>query len=607
MQRKFSKSKSAVWLALFGVVSTIFVLLGNNRQMSRSLNSNEVLTDVNANLYIDKHRMSPGALSDVNANLFIDKNRQDSGNGWMGSGNDRVGPDLHSVITNPLLSNTNAAGEQPDRVTYPDVHSIITNPLSNINADEQPGHPMLEQTIFRQSKMDDNDAVEYEREPPIPSKNGRINMNSLSHVPEASNPNPTIPDNNAKPAGLFSQTEEVVPNKKEVISVREEIDPSEYSIVGKKILIAIPSYGQKQFLFLQDMIDSFRDLCETGAKVTMIIYTTEPYAVEQLHLLNSRTNSCYHPQGDLHLHVKVKPPSLKLHFVDSHRKDFYDNINKYDLFVYSEDDHLIRPTHVIGYLYETARLRRIVGADAFPNYSIGFLRYERDHDRAERHTFDQYEYENAGLHSFSNPALHDKYIGNRHMPHQGMFMATPEQLEAWKQRCNFHEIDPEEVEKGRGNKKEGMSANEETNGDLDTPIWHREYVSSLRLFANEGIPLGNCQVTQLFPADGHFENFMVHHMPDKYYENPKFEKDRNFNSMTLQQYRLRIFNRENGVSEGNDGKVHSYSGVTMELSAEDAREMQQQEGKETLKKIINGMDEYIAYVRNGGMFHPKKN
>lgn len=523
----------------------MIMLMGSNRLITpsvkqRSLN-NDVLTDVNANLYINNDRMTSigrtqYVLKDMNANRFIGKDRK--------------------------------AGE-------------INNVIAQTNTKEQSRHET--------SLNNKVNAMFGENSEEVVDANTGINLHSLSHTHEEDKKN-----------------SELQSNQEPRESKNGEISPLDYSIAGKKILVAIPSYGQKQFLFLQDMIDSFRDLCETGAQVTMIIYTTEPYSVEQLHLLNSRTNKCYHPNGNLHIHVKIKPPSLKLHFVDLHRKDFYDSIDQYDLFIYSEDDHHIRPTHVIGYLYETAKLRRLVGPVAFPNYSIGFLRYERDRDRAERHTFDQYEYKNAGLHSFANPALHDKYIGNRHMPHQGMFMATPEQLSAWKDRCNFHEIDPDQIEKGRGNPS-GMSANSENNGDPDTPIWHREYVSSLRLFANEGIPIGNCQVTQLFPSGGHFENFMVHHMPDKYYENPNFEKEKNFNSLELQQYRLRIFNRENHLDTmTNDVNKGAYTGVTMELSKDDAGTLRSENG-DMLQNIIHRMDEYVAYVNAGGVFLPKEN
>lgn len=382
----------------------------------------------------------------------------------------------------------------------------------------------------------------------------------------------------------------------------------EAHIVGKRILVGIPSFGRKQFMYLEDMIDSFRDLCETGADITIFIYTTEPYSIEQVNLFNSRTH-CYHPTGNLFINIKIKPPSSQLRFVDFHRKDFYDNLDNFDLFIYSEDDHHIRPSHVIAYLYETAKLKKIVGLSSFPNYSIGFLRYEHNKHTLERFTFDQYEYKDAGLHSFENPVLKHKYIGNRRMPHQGMFMATSEQLKLWRDRCHFDQIDPDDVEKGRGKIENGAT-------DVDTPIWHREFVSSLRLFANEGIRI-NCQVTQLFPASDQFENFMLHHMPDKYYDNPNFEKGNSLSARELQNFRLRLNKKDvekNNVDDGADKQqqhtmTHDhvdcdgmYNGVVMELLPED-RDVIAKSDPRKLDMIIAGMEPYHSYVKNRGQMN----
>ena len=353
-------------------------------------------------------------------------------------------------------------------------------------------------------------------------------------------------------------------------------------IAGTRILIAIPSYGQKQFLYLQDMVDSLHDLCETGAKVTVFIYTTEPYSIEQISLFNSRT-TCYHPTGTMDIQVKIKPPSLKLHFVDAHRQDFYENINKFDLFIYTEDDHHIRPTHVIGYLHETEKLKEIVGEKAFPNYSIGFLRYERDHNEVKRFTFDQYAYKGAGLHAFENPALKDKYIGNTRMPHQGMFMATPEQLSLWRDRCQFDIIDPQNVERV---------------AEKGTPTWHREYVSSLRLFINEGVKK-NCEVTQLFPVDT-FEYFMVHHMPDKYYTNPKFDKQYSLSAEDLHGLVLKMVDaKENEEVHTKKNKDGNYDGVTMEIAPE-YEEAMKKANEPIPEAVSRDMKKYEEFVKNGG-------
>lgn len=351
-------------------------------------------------------------------------------------------------------------------------------------------------------------------------------------------------------------------------------------IAGKKVLVAIPSYGDKQFLYLQDMIDSLHDLCETGAKVTLYLYAIEPYSIEILSMFNARTN-CYHPTGSLNIEVKLKPASLKLHFVDDHRKDFYDHIDDYDLFIFTEDDHHIRPTHVIAYLEETAKLKQRVGEENFSNYSIGFLRYERDQSKKERFTFDQHDYPNSGIHSFDDAKLKRHYVGNQNMPHQGMFMATPEQLMIWKEKCQFDLIDPENVER------------EDEKG---TPSWHREYVSSLRLFVNDGIR-DNCGVTQLFPVDA-FDFFMIHHMPDKYYTNPKFEKENTSSSQELHELVLKLAYSNNHLHHKVDTNGN-YNGVTMEMTPEYVNAMNY--GDETISQNVQQiMNQYYEFVRIGG-------
>ena len=147
----------------------------------------------------------------------------------------------------------------------------------------------------------------------------------------------------------------------DTVSDRSLHESQIYDIRGKKILMGIPSYDHKGFPYLERMLDNTRNLCETGAQVTVFIYTTIPYDPKVIHLLNSRTN-CRSPVGELHLQIKLYPPSIRNHLVNIHRKDFYDNLMNFDLFIYSEDDHDIQPRHVISYLAETERLKQIVGA-----------------------------------------------------------------------------------------------------------------------------------------------------------------------------------------------------------------------------------------------------
>ena len=131
-------------------------------------------------------------------------------------------------------------------------------------------------------------------------------------------------------------------------------------IEGKRILIAVASYGTDQFLYFQDLLGSIRDLCEYGTQISVVTYSTLPFTPQTINLLNSRTR-CRHPNGNIDAKVIIQGAHLKEHFVDAHRKYFYDHLDEYDLFMYTEDDQNIRPMHFISYLDETQKLKNIVG------------------------------------------------------------------------------------------------------------------------------------------------------------------------------------------------------------------------------------------------------
>lgn len=375
-------------------------------------------------------------------------------------------------------------------------------------------------------------------------------------------------------------------NHYQTSSTQQQID-SISVLHMKRIFVSIPSYEyQKTFCYLDDMIDSFRDLCHSGAKVFIQLYITSPLSVEQINLFNAK-NKCFHPDGAFEIHAKIKPLNLKFHFVDAHRKDFYENLDSYDLFIYTEDDHYIRPTHVAAYFHHTQKLYELTG-EAFPNYSIGFLRYERDLENAQKLTFDQYLYKYAGLHSFGNPALLGLYVGNTRMPYQGMFMATQDQLRNWKTKCEFDNV------QNHGESKE---------------IIHREYVASLALFSNDGVKKESCNVTQLFPIES-FQDFLLHHMADKYITNANFERENSMSPQDLQRYVSKVaynspvdssFLLSSSVVDGTKDEIY-YDGVEMEIEPEDVEEMSRQDDGETqVQQVLQRMAEYQKYKDRLGL------
>ena len=55
------------------------------------------------------------------------------------------------------------------------------------------------------------------------------------------------------------------------------------------------------------------------------------------------------------------------------------SIVDYDVFVYTEDDILVRPKVIASYLEETERIQQLVGKNASQDYYVGVVRYEYPH------------------------------------------------------------------------------------------------------------------------------------------------------------------------------------------------------------------------------------
>ncbi len=161
---------------------------------------------------------------------------------------------------------------------------------------------------------------------------------------------------------------------------------------GKKILVEITTVGQFQYSYFEHVLDNFRDLCETGAKVSLHITSSncdphpkegEPdcplyersaentlennYPVEKIDQLNERLR-CRDPDGELDVNVHLISPDWGKQVVDNHRRIFYDRINDgFDVFVHSEEDETIRPTNILAFMDEMNKLRKLVGDEVSVN------------------------------------------------------------------------------------------------------------------------------------------------------------------------------------------------------------------------------------------------
>lgn len=140
---------------------------------------------------------------------------------------------------------------------------------------------------------------------------------------------------------------------------------------GLRILVVIVAFDFSQLPHLEEVLDGYHDVCECGTHIKVIIHATVPYPVTLIDLLNARL-SC----TTLDIQITLKPPSLRLFLVDEHRHEFYQHLQQYDLFVYTEDDHRVTPSILSSYLLETDRVRSLVQKQHSMDYNVGIVRYE---------------------------------------------------------------------------------------------------------------------------------------------------------------------------------------------------------------------------------------
>ena len=212
--------------------------------------------------------------------------------------------------------------------------------------------------------------------------------------------------------------------------------------------------------------------------------------------------------GSFGVEFIVKKKRVRLHLVDFHRTLFYDQLDTFDLFIYSEDDVLITVAAAASFLRATAELKAATSSPAeFLKHSVGFVRYEQnfsvpvDDDTRHLVTDVQRVYWEHSTDAVEDALSVTVVGGKRYVtmrkPHQAMYMATREQLQGWKEdpKCRFHEVRDRPHSQGKPHQpSEGTQ---------------RVWMSSHMLFGKR-----HCGVTQVIPADL-FGAFNLHHLPDK--------------------------------------------------------------------------------------------
>mmetsp|Transcript_16378 Transcript_16378/g.24141 ORF Transcript_16378/g.24141 Transcript_16378/m.24141 type:complete len:481 (-) Transcript_16378:84-1526(-) len=284
---------------------------------------------------------------------------------------------------------------------------------------------------------------------------------------------------------------------------------------GQRVLAVIASYDFSQIPHLEEVLDGFHDLCVAGARVDVHIHTTTPYPVTLIDLLNTR-HQCTNPspRSGFTITISLFNPNVRLHLVDYHRPLFYEKIEEYDIFVYTEDDIRVTPHTIAAYLFETNRVKTLVGEEHASDFNVGVVRYEYnyppytiidDKTRGATANVTRVYWEHSwhppvpkSVDTVPQKKLSGKYV---HMTnhHQGMFIATRDLLKAWKERtgCNFDTV----------RDRPGLPSKPSQPSEGTQRVW----MSSQMLHGKR-----HCNVQQVIPIDK-FGELTVLHLPNKNY------------------------------------------------------------------------------------------
>jgi len=331
---------------------------------------------------------------------------------------------------------------------------------------------------------------------------------------------PPVTTENVNSAKQQQVAKFVTPQQHPEISTSKLVDT--FNILQDlKILVAIASFDFAQVPHFEETLDGYHELCVAGAKVVdVVIHTTVIYPVAWLDMWSTRF-----PCPRFNLTFVIKNKQVRLHLVDLHRQLFYDELNNYDLFVYTEDDMRVTPTTVATYYSQTQMLERHISPADSLKYNVGIVRYEYNFPSVIINDKTRHATENVtrvywehGSYSLAHnqsiipnvvqpvpglPSLNGNLFVHMTNHHQGMFIATRAHLEYWDSlpHCNF----------SVAQNRPGLPR-KPSQPLLGT---QRVWMSSYQLYEPK-----YCNIQQVIPINL-FGALTVHHLPNKNYRRKK--------------------------------------------------------------------------------------
>lgn len=205
-----------------------------------------------------------------------------------------------------------------------------------------------------------------------------------------------------------------------------------------RILGLICSYNMDHIDSLYLILQEYVSMCEGGFDPNVVIFTTSDYTPQARRLIKYRT-WCYRSNSSIKIEYNVHDPSISINLASLHRKYMGSQVNNFDLFIYHEDDMMVKYAQVVAFLIEIKKLQTLLPDSALRDNTFGFLRYRRLGGSHGYQSKDMIEQELMD----EEPTLHHICIGKEpylHVTgnmHQAMWLFTQEHVHILQDKCQF--------------------------------------------------------------------------------------------------------------------------------------------------------------------------
>jgi len=153
---------------------------------------------------------------------------------------------------------------------------------------------------------------------------------------------------------------------------------SVFSHPGKRgrMLGMILAFDKGHMQSLRAVLSQYSRMCEDGWDVNIVLAssTAAIWTKNDFDFLKKHGH-CFRQGGPIGIQIEQHPKALNIKVAEKHRLTLKREMNKYDVFVYQEDDIVISKEAFEAYLAEVDEIEKLLGSKGLEEYAPGFLRF----------------------------------------------------------------------------------------------------------------------------------------------------------------------------------------------------------------------------------------